>query len=104
MPIAPIIASASGDTIIIAANSTMRFSIKRLFLIVKTAVDVQFKSGTTLITGVLGLAANQQINLTQVSDEDEDLLVGDAINKAFIINLGAAVVVGGFCVYEMKEG
>lgn len=103
MPIAAIVATGSGDTTIIAAVATRRFSIKRLFVVTKTALDLQFKSGTTLITGVMGLAANNQINLTVANDSDEDLLVGDALNKAFIINLSGAGTVGGFCQYEMKE-
>jgi len=104
MPSIAIVASGAGDTTIIAAVATRRFYIKRLFLVTKGAVDVQLKSGATVITGVMGMPANGQINLTQVDDLDEDLLVGDAINKAFIINLSGAVVVGGFCQYDMKDG
>ena|SRR3990167_3332887 len=99
-----IVASASGDTTIIAAVATHRFYIKKLFLVTKGAVDVQFKSDTTVITGVMGMAANGQINITQVPNSDEALLIGHAINKAFIINLSGAVVVGGFCQYDMKDG
>jgi hypothetical protein len=75
-----------------------------LFLVAKGAVDVQFKSDSTAITGVMAMAANGQIDLTLMSDTDEDLLVGLAVNKAFVINLSGAVVVGGLCLYDMKEG
>ena len=101
MALAPIIASASGDTTVIAAVSGYRFHIKRLFLVTKAAVDVQFKSGATLITGVMGMGNNGQIDLPEGSDP---LLVGTVVNNAFIINLSGAIVVGGLCVYEMREG
>ena len=101
MPTTPIIASASGDTTVIAAVSTRRFSIKRLFLVAKGAVDVQFKSGSTLISGVMSMAANGQIDLP---DGSESFFIGTVVNNAFVINLSGAIVVGGFCVYEMREG
>lgn len=104
MPVAKIAASASGDTTIIAASATRRFKIKKLYFIAKGAVDVKFKSGSTDITGVLGLAAAQEVGITQHSDDDEPILVGGAVNEAFIINLSGAVTVGGFCTYDFVIG
>lgn len=95
-------ASASGDTTLITVPSGYRFHIKRLYLVAAAAVAVKFKSGATDITGVMTLAANQEISEGLAFVEEPAFLVGQALGDDFIINLGGAVVVGGFIEYDMK--
>lgn len=103
MPNATIAASASGDTTIIAASTLRRFNIRGLVLVSKGAVDVKFKSGSTDITGIMGMAANQALIVPLAIEDPEPWLLGTGINQAFVINLSAAVVVGGFCIYDFLE-
>jgi hypothetical protein len=75
-----------------------------MVLVAKAAVDIKFKSGATDVTGVMGFAANQAMILPWQSEHDQPWFLGSAINQALVINLGAAIVVGGFLVYDLVEG
>jgi hypothetical protein len=104
MPNLVIAASASGDTTLLAAVTTRRWLVRKLVLVAKTAVDIKFKSGATDITGVMAFAANQTLILPWQNDKDPAWLVAGAINQALVINLSAAIVVGGVLVYDWLEG
>jgi len=99
-----IAASASGDTTLLAAATTKRFKVSKLVLSAKTAVDVKFKSGSTDITGVIPLGATAPLIVPQQQVNEPAWLVGLTVNQALVINLSAAVVVGGFLVYEWVDG
>lgn len=102
MPNAAVALSASGDTTVLTVASDMRFHIKKLVLVAKAAVDVQLKSQGTAITGVCAMAANQQFYWQREVNEEDYLFYGLALGDDFIINLSAAVVVGGWIVYDLK--
>jgi len=104
MPNLVIAASASGDTTLLAAVSTKRWLVRKLVLVAKTAVDIKFKSGSTDVTGVMSFAANQTMVLPWQNEKDQAWLIGGAVNQALVINLSAAIVVGGFLVYDWVEG
>jgi hypothetical protein len=74
----------------------MRFFIKKLCLVAKAAVDIQIKSGSTVLTGVMAMAANQQFYWQQEIADEDPLMLGQAIGDDFIINLSGNVVVGGW--------
>lgn len=102
MPNAAVALSASGDTTVLTVASDMRFFIKKLVLVAKGAVDIQLKSGSTVITGVCAMAANQQFYWQREVNEEDPLFLGQALGDDFIINLSGSVVVGGWVVYDLK--
>lgn len=102
MPNAVIAASASGDTTILSGVTGKRFHIRSLFLIAKSAVDIKFKSGSTDITGVMGLIAGEAILLEE--QKSGPWLSGLGTNQAFVINLSGIFTVGGMCIYDLLEG
>lgn len=102
MPNAAVAISTSGDNTVLTVAADMRFFIKKLVLVAKGAVDVQLKSGATVITGVCAMAANQQFYWQREVNEEDYLFVGGALGDDLIINLSASVVVGGWLVYDLK--
>lgn len=93
---ASLTASALGTTQLVAAQAGKRIYVCGLFLAAAGAVSVDFRTGvTTQITGVMPLAANGQIamNFSDVS------WFNTGVNEALVINLSAAVAVGGLFKY-----
>lgn len=99
--------SASGDNIIIPAPGVGQYiAIDFIAIIPNSAVAVTFKSGTTAITGLMSLSANQGLVFDNASKIQEGILkkpttgtVGNA--EAFILNLGGAVQVSGTVSYRI---
>lgn len=102
MPNAAVAISTSGDNTVLTVAADMRFFIKKLCLVAKGAVDVQLKSGAAAITGVCAMAANQEFYWQQEINNEDYLFIGAALGDDLIINLSAAVVVGGWLVYDLK--
>jgi len=95
--------ATSGDNSIIAApGSGKRLYIDFVTLLPTTAVSVTFYSGAagTALSGPLPLDAKQAMTVENASQVEHGVLEC-ADNTAFVINLGAAVQVGGFVRYRI---
>lgn len=94
-----IAASASGDTTLVAAVAGQRHHVIGLFLSVSAAVNVKLRSGSTDISGLFyGQTAGNGIVLPHAGDRGA-WWARTAVNEALILNLSAAVAVGGLLVY-----
>jgi hypothetical protein len=92
---ATIVASASGDTAIVAAVLAKKIRVLSFTLVANAAVNVKLRRATTDITGLLYLAANGGVSvaLNQLGHCET------GTNEALNINLSGAVAVGGFLTY-----
>ncbi len=87
--------NSSGDTTIVPAVAGKRIRVVSVAIVAGGNVSVRFKSGATWITGTMvfgqsgGLAHSFEGGLFQTN-----------VGEALIINLSAAVQVGGYIVYE----
>lgn len=94
----PIVASASGNTTLLAANSVNVIKVVSLSLLANADVNVKFRSGAaTDITGLYYLPAKGGFVLPDHWDDCwfQTLVVTDGL----IINLSGAVAVGGVLTY-----
>lgn len=92
--------ASSGDNTVIAAPTQGYIAIDNINFVSSAAVSVKLIRGTTDLTGVYSLTANQgftQENVTGHQDGVITCLPGDA----FIINLSGAIQVSGFCKYRI---
>ena len=91
---------ATGDNTVIAAVTSRYFEIYALFLIVSAATNIQFKDGaSTNLTGVMNLAANNQVKL----DPFGLAWFTGSINTAFIINQSGTAQISGRIYYIAKQ-
>jgi hypothetical protein len=92
---APIVASASGNTAVVAAVTGKRIRVLSYSLIAAGTASVKFQSATTDITGTYPLVAN-----TGLSDNGGEAGVFQTgVAETLHINLSAAVAVGGRVTY-----
>lgn len=102
---APIVATAAGDTAVVAAQGAgKKIGVIRVMVITKTALDIKFRSGTTDLTGTMGLAAGNGFRdaLTRNADDSGDSLFETNANEALNINLSAIGTVGGYIAYVVR--
>lgn len=93
-----IVASALGDTQLVAAVASHRIAVMQVALMASGFVDVKFK-GAGDLTGAFPLAANTGFVLGP-SPEGRPWFV-TALGSALSINLSSATPVGGVCVVEI---
>ena len=99
----PIDDSSSGDnTIIPAPTSPAYIAIDHVNILPTSAVTVKFQSATTELTGHYPLDAKQAPTPENPSDW-EDGRMQTAAGEAFVMNLSAAVQVGGYVRYRIKN-
>lgn len=102
--IAAVVASASGDTPVVAAVTGKKITVKQLCIYngVATANSVKLRSGTTdlHVAVPLPLVVGGQINAQESSDAG-DFLAQTAQGAALNINLSAATAVAGFVTYSL---
>lgn len=90
----PISISASGDNTVIPAQTGKYIEMVRLVLSLASETTVQFKSGSTALSG-------PQVMLAVVLDEmDAGAWYITNKSEAFVISLGAAVQGGGTIWYR----
>ena len=99
MPEAVIDINSSGDNTIVTAVTGYRVIIDKLLIIATGAVAVTLKTGSTNLTGAMFFAASQELKLFK----DADPWFTCNTSEAFIINLGAAVQVGGTIIYKLRK-
>lgn len=97
---ADINAASSGDNIIIAAPSFGYLAIDFITLIPSSAVTVQMKNGSTSYGGPLPLDQKQPFTFENTL-HNESGVITCLPGEAFVINLNAAVQVGGFIRYRI---
>lgn len=95
--------ASSGNNEVIAAPTDGYIAIDHINLLTASAVDLQFKSGSTAKSGVYPLDTKQAIVLENVT-QFEGGVITCARNEAFNINLGAGVQVSGFVRYRIVGG
>lgn len=92
--------SSSGDNTIIAAPSEGYIAIDHINFLPTDTVEVQFKDGATNYGGPYPLDAKQAFVLENAMASEKGVITASA-GEAFIMNLDAAVQVGGFIRYRV---
>lgn len=93
--------SASGNNTVIAAPSAGKYlAIDFLQFVPAGDVTLTFYDGATAISGAMPLKANQADTIENAIHNEHGVLTCSD-NSAFIINLGSAVAVTGFCRYRI---
>lgn len=87
--------AASGDTTLLAGAAGFRYRVRQLFLVPALAVVVTFKSGSNKLTGSMSILTG-----SLVLDYSEEPWMTTNTGEALIINLGAAVQVGGRLILD----
>lgn len=91
--------AAAGQTLLVAANATLKIKVVSYVIVASAAVTVKFQSGNTDLTGAMALAANGGISAVgQPSAHVLETIVNNALN----INLGGAVQVSGHLSYFLE--
>ncbi len=104
MPYAVIDASTSGDhTVVAAPPAGLKIRLQNYTLIAAGDVSVTWKSGSTEISGAMPLAANGGLAPSAGAETGTGLdgVLQTAGGEALILNLSAAVAVGGHLKYEV---
>jgi hypothetical protein len=99
--LAPITASATGDTTVVAAVTGKKIRVKRCVLVnqVATAQSVKLRTGTTDLHAAIALplAIGPAISLDTLGDE-----LQTAAGALLAINLSAATAVTGYVIYSLE--
>lgn len=91
--------ASSGDNSVVAASASNFFRLYALLLTVDSPVSVKLgQTGPTYWTGAMKFWGGGGLLLTQ---QGEPHFISDAINKAFLINLSAAVQCSGVVWYTL---
>jgi hypothetical protein len=92
--------ASSGDNTIIAAPTQGYIAIDNINFVPASAVSVKLIRGTTDLTGVYSLTANQGFTQENAVGH-QDGIITCLPGEAFKINLSGAVQVSGFCKYRI---
>lgn len=98
MAYASITASASGDNTVVAAVTGKKIQVERFLIMSSGSVNAKWRSGTTDISGLLYLVANSGATAPGFGSE---YWLETVAGQALVLNLSAAVPVGGLVVYEL---
>lgn len=101
MPSLAIAASASGDNTLVSAVTGKKIRVHGYVLSASAAVNAKFRSGTTDVTGLLYPGANGGAVAPRAFSPDGwfETVAGQAL----VLNLSAAVAVGGHLVYTLES-
>jgi hypothetical protein len=100
---AAIAASASGDNTVVAAVAGKSIAVEAFELSASAAVNAKWRDGSTDKTGLLYLAAagsGADASSADVEGGEDELWTGTP-GQALVLNLSAAVPVGGFVTYRL---
>ena len=94
--------STLGDTTVVPAIAGYRVRVLGYVISAAGAVSVQFKSGSNAISGPMSLVAGSNIatHPSASTEQSEMGVVQTNPGEAFVINLSAAVAVGGHVNYK----
>lgn len=96
---AAISATASGDTVVVAADTNRKIKVVSYVLVAAAAVSVKFKNGSTDVTGAMPLGVNGGVAAT---GQPSSHLLETAANTALNINLSGATTVAGHISYFLE--
>lgn len=97
------IATSGSQEVIAAPGAGKRIAIDHINLIVTTAVNVTFYSGSTALSGTYPFDTKQAMVLENTTTDPEGVIACND-NEAFNITLGSAVQVSGFIRYRILNG
>jgi hypothetical protein len=97
---APISTSGSGAQTLITGVASMIIQVYKLWMVVGAATNVQFKSNTSNLSGLVPMAASGALVLDDVGPAPWFVT---APGEAFILNSSAAVNIGGQIWYTQAE-
>ena len=98
----PIRASASGNTTVVAADTTKKIKVLSYTFVAGGTVDTIWRSGsTTILSGTMSWVANTGVSTAPGTTYS--WIMETAINEALILNLSANVAVGGHLSYYLEE-
>jgi hypothetical protein len=96
-----ITSAGAGDNTLVAAVAGKKIRVHGYELSASAAVNAKFRSGTTDITGLIYLAAAGSGADAQDRAGDPDGLFETVAGQALVLNLSAAVAVGGWVDYSL---
>jgi hypothetical protein len=102
MATAAITSAASGDNTLVAAVTGKKIRVHGYELSASGAVNAKFRSGTTDLTGLIYLAAAGASADADERTGDTDGLFETVAGQALVLNLSAAVAVGGWVDYSLE--
>jgi len=92
--------SSSGNNTLISAPSQGYLAIDNLNFVPDSAVSVKLVRGSTDLTGVYSLTANQGFTQENTSGHQDGVFTCNP-GEAFIANITSAVQCSGFCKYRI---
>jgi hypothetical protein len=98
MAYASITSAASGDNTVVAAVAGKKIQVERFVISSSGTVNAKWRSGTTDISGLLYMVANSGVTCPGSGSE---YWLETAAGQALVLNLSAAIAVGGLVVYEL---
>lgn len=98
---APIRASTSGATEIVAANPTKKIKVLSYVLVADGAVTAKWQSASTDLSGAMSFSANGGV-ATSVGSPLIGWLFETQVNEALNLNLGGAVGISGHLSYFLE--
>jgi len=98
MAYAAIAASTLGDNTVVAATAGKKIQVERFVITSSGTVNAKWRSGTTDISGLFYLVANSGATCPGFGAE---YWLETVAGQALVLNLSAAVPVGGIVVYEL---
>lgn len=98
MAYAALAAASSGDNTVVAAVAGKKIQVERFILVANGTVNAKWRSGTTDVSGLLYLVANSGVSAPGGGTE---YWVETVAGQALVLNLSAAIAVGGIVVYEL---
>jgi hypothetical protein len=103
MASATIAAASSGDNTIVAAVAAKRIRVLRFELSASAAVNAKWKDGaSTDLTGLFYAAGAGPMGDMDSSDGGRDYIFQTSVGNALVLNLSAAVPVGGVVDYTLE--
>jgi hypothetical protein len=103
MATAAVAAAGIGDNTLVAAVAGKKIRVHAYELSASAAVNAKFKSGaSTDLTGLMYAAAAGAFGDAQDRPGDTDGLFETAAGQALVLNLSAAIAVGGWVDYTLE--
>lgn len=101
MAYANIAVAGLGDNTVVAAVAGKKIKVERFILIQSAGVTAKWRSGTTDITGPMYLTSTGMFGLVAPGMGGSEYWLETVAGQALVLNLSAAVAVGGVVVYEL---
>lgn len=97
---APVDTSSAGDTTLVSAVTGRKVRVTSYVLVAAAPVTVEFKSGSTALSGAMPFGANGGAS---ASGHPESPVLECAAGEALVITLGGAIQVSGHISYTLED-